>query len=505
VNPFISALNFWLKNKNSDMKKYITVLLISVVILTQSACEKVLDVTPPSEFSSINVLANEAGIRSVLYSAYANLQNPTPSRWIINNTEVTTDMAFNTGGGENLALVQLINFTWDASLGTFRDDVWAPCYRGIRDANIVIESIDQIDMPDATKKLYTAEAKFLRAYAYDLLYKWFGPVPLRLSSKSPSQLARATDDEMKNIITSDLTEAIPDLPNPGTEAAFARATKGSAIGILAKFYLNTKQWQKAADACQQIMAFNYYQLYPAYENMFRVENEGNKEMIMVVPAKSQEGFGNWFTAGSLPPNFKTSTQVPAFVWQAGMANFATQYRLRNSLVNSFDLVNDKRAILVLRSYTNIAGANVNLMTTPDNARSLKYWDNGTVGNHSGNDIPVIRYADILITRAEALNELNGPTQEALNLINLVRTRAGIANLTLSVASSKEILRDLILEERGKEFYTEAKRREDLLRHGKFISLALARGISVAANKHNLFPIPQAEIDANTLAVQNPGY
>jgi hypothetical protein len=110
-----------------------------------------------------------------------------------------------------------------------------------------------------------------------------------------------------------------------------------------------------------------------------------------------------------------------------------------------------------------------------------------------------------LTKAEALNELNGPTQEALDLINFVRSRAGIANLALAAVSTKQILRDRILEERGKEFYTEAKRREDLLRHGKFVSFALARGIAGAANKHNLFPIPQAEMDANTLAVQNPGY
>jgi hypothetical protein len=487
------------------MKNIPVILSLLIVFFSQSSCEKILDVTPPSEFSSNTVLASEAGVRSVLVSSYANLQNATGSRWLINNSEVTTDMAFNTGGGENLTLVQLINFTWDATLGTFRDDVWAPCYRGIRDANIVIDNVEKVSMPDANKKLYTAEAKFLRAFAYDRLYKWFGPVPLRLTSETPAELARATDEEMITAIEADLLSAIPDLPAPGTEAAFARATKGSALGILAKFYLNTKQWQKAADACQQVINLNYYQLYPAYENMFRVENEGNKEMIMVIPSKNQDGFGNWFTAGSMPPNFKTSAQIPAFIWQPGMANFATQYRLRDAIVNSFDLNNDKRAILILRNYVNISGATINLMTTTDNARSMKYWDNNTVGNHSGNDIPVLRYADILITRAEALNELNGPTQIALDLLNLVRSRAGIGNLTLAVATSKEILRDLILAERGREFYTEAKRREDLLRHDKFITMAKSRGITIAAEKHKLFPIPQAELDANPLCKQNPGY
>jgi starch-binding outer membrane protein, SusD/RagB family len=228
-------------------------------------------------------------------------------------------------------------------------------------------------------------------------------------------------------------------------------------------------------------------------------------MILVIPCLNIEGYGNWYTAGALPINFKTSTQIPEYVWVPGMANFATQYRLRSAFVNSFDLVNDKRAVLILRSYTNLAGANVNLMATPNNARCLKYWDNGTVGNHSGNDVPVIRYADILLTKAEALNELNGPTQESLDLINAVRARAGIAALTLTDATSKEVYRDLILRERGWEFVAEGKRREDLLRHDKFISLAQARGITTAGEKHKLYPTPQAERDANKLCSQNDGY
>jgi hypothetical protein len=179
--------------------------------------------------------------------------------------------------------------------------------------------------------------------------------------------------------------------------------------------------------------------------------------------------------------------------------------MRSGFTNTFDTINDKRAILLLRHYTNTNNVAVNLLATADNVRSLKYWDNATVGNQSGNDVPIIRYADILLSRAEALNELSGPTQEALDLINQVRTRAGIANLTLTDASSKEVLRDLILRERAWEFYSEGLRREDLLRHNKFISSAIARGVTVAADKHKLFPIPQTEIDANPACKQNEGY
>jgi hypothetical protein len=487
------------------MTKNIILAAFISMLFVQTACEKALEVTPPGELAPGNVLTTENGIRAVLFSSYSFMQNPTPSRFLINNSEVTTDIAVNSGGTEFLTLTQLINFTWDASLGTFQADVWAPNYRCIRDANIVLENVDNVKTSDANKKKYAAEARFLRAFSYELLYKWFGPVPLRTTSTSEPNMARATDEEMRSFIESELLAAIPDLPDPGKEEAFGRANKGAAIGTLAKYYLNTKQWQKAADACQQLMNFNYYQLFPQYQNMFRVENEGNKEMILVQPCRNENGFGNWYTAGALPANFKSTPQIPEYVWTSTMANFATQYRMRTAFTSTFDITNDKRAILLIRSYVNTSGATVNLLATADNVRSLKYWDNNTVGNHSGNDVPVLRYADILLSRAEALNELNGPTQEALDLINLVRTRAGIANLTLANATSKEVLRDLILRERGWEFYSEGKRREDLLRHNKFISLAIARGITAASDKHKLFPIPQTEIDANKACKQNDGY
>jgi len=453
----------------------------------------------------------ESGLKALLYSSYRGIQISTPSRWMINDSEVTTDIGFNTGGQENLQMSQLINFTWDATLGTFQADIWTPHYQAIRDANLVLEKLKTADVSEQSARLYEAEARFLRAYAYEVLYKWFGPVPLRTSSDTPAQLARATDEEMRSFIETELTAAIPNLPDPGKEEAYGRANKGMGYGLLAKYYLNTRQWQKAIDASNALMGLNFYKLFDTYEKMFTVGNEpttpnpANREMIMVIPCLSIDGYGNWWQAGAMPVGFKSTPQIPDFTWISGMANFATKYKLRSAFVNSFDLVNDRRAILVIRSYVNTSGATVNLMATADAACSLKYYDNGTAGNHSGNDVPVLRYADILLTKAEALNELNGPTQESLDLINLVRRRAGIADLTLADAVDQPTYRSLILRERSWEFYTEGKRREDLLRHDKFISLALARGVKTASDKHKLFPIPQAERDANKLCGQNDGY
>ncbi|WP_375436119.1 RagB/SusD family nutrient uptake outer membrane protein [uncultured Hymenobacter sp.] len=481
-----------------------------LVLWSLVSCDDLITVEPQSELAPSNVLTTQNGLQAVLYSAYSNFQNQEPTRNRINESEVTTDIAFNTGGGENLFLSQFINFTWDPSLGTFTGDTWAIYYYCIRDANIVLDNVASVAASEAIKRQFTAEARFLRAYSYAILYSWYGPVPLRTSSTTTKDLARATDDELKTFIETELTECVADLPDPGKEVAYGRATKGAAYAALAKFLLNTKQWQKAADASQVVIALNYYSLFPSFTGLFRVENEpnvnsANKEMIFVSPCLNQAGYGNWFMAGALPPAFRTTPQIPAFVWTPAMANFATQYRLRSAFVNTL-AANDQRGQLVVKSYINTSNATVDLMTTPDNARSFKYWDNSTLGNNSATDVPLLRYADVLLARAEALNEVGGPTPAAVALVNQVRTRAGLANLPASDIASMTTLRDAILRERGWEFISEGKRREDLLRHDKFISLALARGVTVAnANKHLLYPIPQSEIDANQLAVQNPGY
>ncbi|UOE47450.1 RagB/SusD family nutrient uptake outer membrane protein [Mucilaginibacter sp. SMC90] len=487
------------------MKKKIIYILPLFAALYLSSCQKALDVSPKSEFSPGNVLTSEPGIRSLLYSSYANEQNQTNSRFWINDSEDCTDVGYNTDGAENAQLLQIINFNWTSNLTTFASDIWGPAYASIRDANGVIENIDNVSTADATKKLYKAEARVLRAQAYAFLYSYFGPVPLRTSTTQPGDLARASDQDIKTFIETEITQSLADLPDPGKEASFGRLNKGNANGILAKFYLNTKQWQKAADASQAIISFGYYALYPVYADMYRTENEQNKEMLLVLPCRNETNYSNWYQCGALPVGYKSSPQFPNYTYKSTMSIFATNYRLRTAFVSSYAAA-DKRLATICTSFINNSNVTVDLLPN-DNARCFKYWDNSQVGNNGGADVPIIRYADILLTRAEALNELNGPTADAFALINQVRTRAGIPELSLTDAGTKDAFRDAILRERGWEFVGEGKRREDLIRQGKFLSLATARGISATnvTNVKLLFPIPQTEIDANKLCVQNPGY
>lgn len=485
------------------MKALVYILFVGFMMMQVMGCKKMLEVEPDSEFSVDNVLTTENGIKSLLYSAYQNFQGQPAMKDVINFSEVTTDIAFNTGGNENLYLTQFMNFTWDPSVAQLQDIIWGPYYRVIRDANLVLENVQNVNTSEEAKRLLAAEARFLRAYCYAYLYNWYGTVPLRTNSTQEKDLPKVDASELQTFIEAELEGCVADLPDPGAEEQRGKANKGIALAALSKFLLNTKQWEKAANATQRVIDLGYYDLFPVFKDLFKVENEGNREMIFVMPAINQFDYGNWYAAGAMPAGFVSTPQLPEYRWLPGIQNFATQYRLRDNFVSTFS-EEDERYALVVRTYVNTGGQTINLRTTVDNTRSFKYFDNNAVSNAHGNDIPIIRYADILLSRAEALNEVNGLNDESISLLNQVRQRSSLDALSTADFSGKEAFREAVLRERGWEFVSEGKRREDLIRHDKFISMARERGIN-AQDHHVLFPIPQSEVDANTLMVQTEGY
>jgi len=469
------------------------------------ACEKVLDEPAFSQLEPGNFLTTAEGIESILNAAFAEGYingGDGKNRTMLESW--ATDIQWQTDGAENRIAAQMIDFTWDSSLDWLFGSMWLRPYRAIRDANILLENVDNSNVPENAKALYKAEARFIRALSYSHLYSWFGPVPLRKSTSDPLELPRAADQEMQSFIESELLEIIPVLPNPGAEANYGRPNKGAAMALLCKYYLNTKQWQKSAEMAKNIMDLNYYIVYPDYESLFKVENERNKEFILVNP-QNPRGGGMEYMNGALPPGF-AKEPISGLTMQGNWANWAAQYRLYDSFYNSFD-INDKRKNLIITEYINTQGNIVSLLNN-NNTRSFKYWpDPNAIGNEHGNDMSEIRYADILLSRAEALNELNGPNQESIELINQIRSRAGLTQPSaLSDFGSKEELRNYLLDERGWEFYSEVGiRREDQIRMGTFISSAIARGHANAQPFRVLFPIPQAAIDANPQLEQNEGY
>lgn len=491
------------------MRRYIKSSLIILALLIGWSCEDQLDSPPFDEFAPENVLTNAKGIEAMLFNAYGFTNPQEGVHTLILPQETTTDIMIVSEGGVAGLNSPFETFTWTADT-QWLNEWWSRLYRAIRDANIVIDNIDNFEGDTERKSIVLAEAKFIRGSTYALLYNLYGPVVLRRASGEPTNKARATEEEMLEFIETQLLEAIEDLPHPGSVPSYykyGRATKGTAMAHLAKHYLNTRQWQAAADMTQDVMDLGYYDLYPNFRQLFFVSNEGNREMMSVWPAINQQGYHTTFPNGVASPDFYSAPNIPELVRDpAQMAAWATNWRVTDWVIDGME-ANDDRALPAVDDYIDVTGSNLRYSDQrANNRRYMKLFDPNGQGNFHGVDIPVIRYADMLLSRAEALNELNQSIGEAKDLIKQVRERAGLTDhTTLDAASQGSALRDIILSERAKEFIHEAKRREDLLRHDLFLSNAEARGVTVDGTHRRRFPIPAEEANNNDLIVQDQGY
>ena len=469
-------------------------LLLALCGAALSGCDT-LAVEPPSEFSQA-FLETESGMRAVLNSAYEKIQyNSADGAEIIRAAETSTDVMLSFRGALNRGLRFFEQHTWDGSHGYIEGAMWTRPYTAIRDAHVILENVEaNRELSAQEKTVFAGEARFIRALAYVLLYDWFGPVPLRTSSTDDPLEPRATDEEMLEFIETELLAAAEALPV--VAADFGRATRGAALGVLAKHYLNTRQWQKAADMSKRVIDMGVYSLWPDFLTLFSVENEGNPEMIWVWAAYAKVGRGNISLSAEYPPLYPNPIGL----------NTAAQAVLPMPMYRNFE-PGDIREKQILTEYVNENGQRINLLVGNEfrHPRVFKYPPDANVDiRDHGNDIPYLRYADILLTRAEALNMVQGPNAESLERLNQVRRRAGLKDLTLAQVPSRDALTDAILKERALEFLREGKRREDLIRHDRFIQNALDRGVATEPFRVR-FPLPQVEIDANPNLEQNPGY
>ena len=473
------------------MKRLYAALLLFALGLV--ACDSVLEEDVYSQLSPSNFFQTEQDAEAMLNAAYVVEQNFGSRNYFLLG-ELPTDLMIERGGGLRRLAQPLEDFTWDAS-HPFLNGLWGQLYTAIYRSNLILDRVPEIDFDEARKTELLAEARFIRAESYMELYDLFGPTPLVTSSEvdPESEPARATEEEMVAFIGEELRAAAADLPDVAAE--YGRATRGAALALLARFHLNNRAWQLALDAAREVDAMDRYALFQgeSRSDLFRVENERNAEFIHVRPYVTGLR-GNAYLAHAAPPGYQFKAPPKT--------NFAAQYQTLSSFLDSFH-PDDQRRGSFITEYENVDGEMVQL--GEDNARSFKYKEDLlATGTDLGNDIPAIRYADILLIQAEALNELNGPTQEAVDLINRVREVAGAPPLSLADVPSPEALREAILAERGWEFFTEGLRRQDLIRHGVFIERAQQRGKN-AKPFHRRYPLPQDELDKNPNLEQNEGY
>ncbi|MEO9479115.1 MAG: RagB/SusD family nutrient uptake outer membrane protein [Maribacter dokdonensis] len=489
------------------MKKYIVSLLVLFVIF---GCEDFLEEEVYTEFEPDAFLQDQSGIDALLTGAYGQLDLTDfggGRDYTIILGEFPTDIAWETGGGLERSVIPIMGFNWDPTIEYF-DGRYNELYSAIAAANnvlLVTSTVDGVNQEILSKA--EAEARFIRGMGYYLLHNLFGPTPIIEIPDGATldeievigrETARATEEEYRKYVEEDLLFAADNLDFGGVSS---RANRGSALALLTKFYLNNKQWLKAAESAEEVINEGGYDLYNDYTTLFSVDGEDNNEYIFRFECVVGSDQQNIYIPHAFPPNYPIQTN-----WE----NFGAQFRTYTSFYETFEN-NDIRKNLLLNEYVPTSTG----VLTPldrneagealDDVRSFKYLpDPNAAGRFNGNDIPYVRLADIILARAEALNEINGPNQESIDLINIIRNRASATPIELNDFTSLENLRDFILAERGREFYTEGLRREDLIRHGKFIQQALDRGIN-AQEFQSLYPLPQPQIDNNPNLEQNPGY
>ncbi|MET3878572.1 RagB/SusD family nutrient uptake outer membrane protein [Chitinophaga sp. OAE865] len=386
-----------------------------------------------------------------------------------------------------------IDLFTETTTNPFLTDVYAGAYLTISRANAVLDQIDAAAIPDSSKKQFRGEALFLRAFVYFDLVRLYGKVPLvtRVETTSESLNDKRNDiTEVYAQIEKDLQSAATLLPAVYTNVNdYGRVTSGSANGLLGKVYVTEKKWSAAATVLKNV---NGYTLLPDYAALYNPAAGLNAEVLFTIRFKKglNPSEGNYYFTDMVPFSF----------YYNGVAyGGSNNNRPTHDLVAAYE-TGDKRLIASLDtvSYKNAT-------TTQAGNYVKKYLDPPGATGDGGSSFPVLRYADILLLQAEALNEqgYSAATGDntAFGFLNQVRRRAGLKDKTPAELPDQGSFRDAVFAERRVELAFENNRWFDLVRYSKGLAIMQAH----LKNEYNLttpaltparllFPIPQSEID-----------
>ena len=474
------------------MKKYKLIFIFLLCIIGIFSCKKFLTVDPPYTQDAENYFKTPEDYERALVGAYDLLQTSFMSVWI---GEIASNNAI--AGGESANDSQGLHQIDAMNHGGVNNDlrsVFRWNYVGISRANYILENKDNIDFPGKAQIL--AEAKFLRAYYYFELVKFFGDVPLvvdkRLGIEEVRSIDRAPKSEVYAQIEKDLTEAALVLAPISSEKG--RATKGAAQALLGKAYLYQNKWSEAVQTFDEVINSGLYSLHPVYAELFDVAHENNSETVFDIQYTGLEG-GSYgclvCLEGNAAPGFQGIRQYNGPIYGDGNSyNLPTQ-----DLYDFFPAGDPRRGITILDIEAFIASQpNPSSITYAIGAGGHTGFYNNKYIKRQGeiglpdNDLTspvnyrVIRYADVLLMSAEANYHL-GNTSLAQTYVNQIRSRVSIPGVSVNSL-------DKIYNERRYELSGEGHWFFDLVRTGK----AASSIPGFIPGKHELFPIPQIEID-----------
>ena len=476
------------------MKKILATIFATVVLFSLTGCEKFLTELPKSSLVAENAFTTESDWEKTLTGAYAMLQNVFMQKYTIVLNEFGTDEVepFDLSWA---LYVQMKYYTFDAQHEFLRCHyIWA--YDGIKRCNTVLDMPASAPVSPEKRALMEAQAKFLRAIFYFDLVTYYGGVPIWTTSAiDPDQISKPREsvDAVYKLIFEDMEAAALGLPEKWTENSdIGRATSSAAYAFLGRFYLQYHDYAKALAALEKIEG--KFSLYNNLNDIFSPKHKNEfKENIFEIQFSHS---GNWGLEGSLQssywgPRGGGGPTNNAFGW-GGFG--PTQY-----LYDQYEAGDKRRSDWFCTEYRGV----------PQNPPCTMKFRDPDYGDQIEDDdlnYVMMRYADVLLMMAEALNETGDSSNKKYDCINAVRRRAGVGDLS---GLSQEAFRTAVLKERLLELNCEHHRRTDLIRFGKLLEQVHAAFPDITLDDHcNLYPIPQQAIDSNNAmsqADQNPGY
>lgn len=510
------------------MKKYIYLAASMFLVLVQTSCNDQLDQIPLSQGTTENFYANPNDFiqaRNATYSvAFHGAGTYGYANRVLNLSETRSD---------NMYATTTASRDWEGINGFFSsissvsyiNEAYSSNYNAIYKANQLLEKLaekgDQIFTDPAEKASMVAEARFLRAFCYFDLIRYFGRVPLidkTITAQEASTIGRTAVTEIYDLIISDLQQAIPDLDPSYDEANFGRVNKFGAKALLGLVYmtrssptygidgamLGLNEWDKAYQQLNDVKSSGLYTFSTDYASIFKTEGITNKENVLTISYTqniSTPVGGNFMVELGYEPYFASLDLS---------AQGALEARpISSEFLAMFEDTDKRKTDCIATSYTVTKGTYKGSYTLPV---FTKYIDKARYGNGRedwGVDFMVIRYTDVLMMMAECTLHGGGGSQADVDaIVNQLRTRAGIT------ADASNITLDQLFVERRKEFFSEGTRWFDLIRSGNAVSTMNAwritedtgNRIQPITNNSLLYPIPLKEMLAVPgLYDQNIGY
>ncbi|MCC8426317.1 RagB/SusD family nutrient uptake outer membrane protein [Mucilaginibacter sp. UR6-11] len=488
------------------------IYIIAILFFSAAGCKKILDQPILGQYQTGNFFTNDANAVLAVNAAYSPLTFTDASSnaiWVLG--DVASDDAIKGGSAGDQADFQLINdFNINPSNSAV-EAVWKRYYQGVFACNVVIDGLSGSTGLSATVKTQVmGQAQFLRAYYYFNLTAAYGNIPLHLKVETPDEAQKtvSTQAQIYAQVEQDCIAAAAALPTTWTGGDLGRATKGAALALLAKTYLFEQKWALAASTAKAVEALNVYSLLPVFADNFRAATKNNAEGVFsiqhqtgLVPfqgnnlnvwfaPRSINGYGFYYPTQSLVNNFEKSP--------SGTDDPRLDYSIARAGHPYFDSAFDP-------SWTSTG------YLSKKHCQPLSEIPTTLKGDGNLN-YQAIRFAEVLLIEAEALNEA-GSSAEALAPLNKVRKRAresflydnslpGFgtvpAGLLPDITTTDQTqLRDIIRRERRSELALEFHRFFDIIRYGStYANSVLGTRPLFNYDKNKFFPIPESERATN---------